>query len=52
MKQLLTWTTDKTVDFMVKEAFEKNFDTIVACGGDGTIMEVGKALIGRKVTWG
>ena len=46
------WTRDKTVDFMVKEAVEKNFDTIVACGGDGTIMELGKALIGRNVNMG
>ena len=46
------WTSDKTVQFMVKEAVKKNFDTIVACGGDGTIMEVGKALIGRNINMG
>ena len=46
------WTSDKTVQFMVKEAVKKNFDTIVACGGDGTIMEVGKALVGRNINMG
>ena len=46
------WTSDKTVQFMVDEAVEKGFDTIVACGGDGTIMEVGKALIGRDINMG
>ena len=46
------WTSDKTVQFMVDEAVEKNFDTVVACGGDGTVMEVGKALIGHNINMG
>ena len=46
------WTPDKTVQFMVNHAAEKGFDTVVACGGDGTIMEVGKALIGSKMKMG
>ena len=46
------WTTDKTVQVMVDEAVEKNFDTVVACGGDGTVMEVGKALIGHNINLG
>lgn len=46
------WTSDKTVQSMVIEAVEKNFDTVVACGGDGTVMEVGKALIGHNINLG
>ena len=46
------WTSDKTVQVMVDEAVEKDFDTVVACGGDGTIMEVGKALIGHNINMG
>ena len=46
------WTSDKTVQFMVNQAIKKNFDTIVACGGDGTIMEVGKALVGCNINMG
>ena len=46
------WTSDKTVQFMVNQAIKKNFDTVVACGGDGTIMEVGKALVGCNINMG
>lgn len=46
------WTSDKTVLSMVNQAVENGYNIIVACGGDGTIMEVGKALIGRDLTMG
>lgn len=46
------WTSDKSVQLMVNQAVENGFDTVVACGGDGTIMEVGKALIGQEIKMG
>lgn len=37
---------------MAKEAVEKGIDTVVAIGGDGTINETGRSLIGSDVKFG
>ncbi len=50
--EIAFWTAEKKVDYMVNQAIEKGFDTVVACGGDGTILEVGKALIDHPLTMG
>lgn len=43
--KIVFWTTEVKVDNLVHQAKQEGYSTIVACGGDGTIMEVGKSLI-------
>lgn len=37
---------------LAKEAVERGFDTVVAIGGDGTINETGRSLVGSSVKFG
>lgn len=37
---------------LAREAVENGIDTVVAIGGDGTINETGRSLVGRKVKFG
>ena len=37
---------------IAKKAVEEGFDTVVAVGGDGTVNEVGRALVGTEVKLG
>ena len=46
------WTIEQTVSSLVEKAQAAGFSTIVACGGDGTIREVGIALIGTSLEIG
>lgn len=50
--EIVFWTKEQTVSFLIKKAHSAGFRTIVACGGDGTIREVGKALIGTSLKLG
>jgi diacylglycerol kinase (ATP) len=37
---------------LAKEAVSDGYDVVIACGGDGTVSEVARALIGSKATLG
>lgn len=37
---------------MAREAVERGIDTVVAIGGDGTINEIGRSLVGSEVKFG
>jgi diacylglycerol kinase (ATP) len=37
---------------LAKEAVRDGYDVVIACGGDGTVSEVARALIGSKATLG
>ena len=50
--EIAYWTKEQTVSSLVEKAQAAGFSTIVACGGDGTIREVGKALIGTSLEIG
>lgn len=50
--QIGYWTKEQSVASLVEKAHAAGFNTIVACGGDGTIREVGKALIGTRLELG
>lgn len=46
--KIVFWTSEVKVAALVRQAIIEGYATIVACGGDGTIMEVGKSLIKTK----
>lgn len=50
--EIAYWTKEQTVSSLVEKAHAAGFSTIVACGGDGTIREVGKALMGTSLELG
>ena len=50
--EIVYWTKEQTVSSLVEKAHAAGFTTIVACGGDGTIREVGKALMGTSLELG
>lgn len=65
LEQVLLWSVPKvyrvTVKYterighatqLAKQAIDADADTVVACGGDGTVNEVGKALINTGVALG
>jgi YegS/Rv2252/BmrU family lipid kinase len=46
------WERPEMIDELVQEALEGGFSTVVAAGGDGTINEIGRRLIGKNVALG
>jgi len=46
------WDRPERIGEIVTEAIDSNFDAIIAAGGDGTINEIGKRLVGHKVALG
>lgn len=46
------WDRPERIDEIVQEALEGDYSAIVAAGGDGTINEIGRRLIGKNVALG
>lgn len=50
--ELRRWTPDSNIAATVRKALSDGFGTIVAAGGDGTVVSVAQALIGQKAALG
>ncbi|MEM0995482.1 MAG: diacylglycerol kinase family protein [Bacteroidota bacterium] len=52
MYVIRVWDQPDRIDLIVNEAIEGNFQVIVAAGGDGTINEIGRRLMGTEIALG
>jgi YegS/Rv2252/BmrU family lipid kinase len=50
--EILTCTTASDLDAMVERAERETFDVLFAVGGDGTVHETARRLIGRRIALG
>jgi diacylglycerol kinase (ATP) len=50
--EIRLWDRPDRIDEIIQDAITRNFDVVVAAGGDGTINEIGHRLVGTKVALG
>lgn len=46
------WREKNQIPQLIEQAEIEGFNTIVACGGDGTILQIGKVILQKKMTLG
>lgn len=46
------WRKKNQIPQLIEQAEIEGFNTIVACGGDGTILQIGKIILQKKMTLG
>lgn len=46
------WRKKNQIPQLIKKAEKEGFNTIVACGGDGTILQIGKVIMHNNMTLG